>query len=296
MFVWFGSIVLAYLISKLIQFIYFGRLVPIASWRHPKYIHNSHNLINNITSSYLSFLELFESYSYYCLIVLITIIYLFFIIYVYSTRSKTVARASTFIFICALLVTISSYLITLPIGTRVPFRAAHFGFGIMLLYVAIDILGYSARKHQKKIQFFIVIIFSVIVAKSSLLSYYNSLWAMQVTNDVKNAINETRTQDIKTIDKIVISIKSKDYWKLSYDDLMNGYPLFLSGFISLNNHRIKRAFDELGYKNKIEWCDNNLTNSEDCQKINNMIFPKCSTINTDVCGLTVKSIWYIDFK
>lgn len=291
-FVWLISILIAYLLTKMIQYMYFGEFPPLPDWRITHRVNNANDLIINILHNIkLSLRHLNIYFSPYIGTVLV--LFLFMISFSFYKKYYVSLRISIFLVIVSLGLLLSIYLTTAVAGTAIPFRATFlFGQSLLLLFIALYVLIINYR-NSKVLNNILIIVFFIIIIKPFLIAYYNTMWYKDRSFDIKNTFQELALQSTRSIKKIIIdrkNTKDSNSWSLNYSDSLANQPLIMQP------PRLKTAFTELGYNGPIVWCSKNTKNKE-CKETDTIVYEKCSYINPDVCTASdSNSTWFLKFR
>ena len=289
---WGGSIVIAYVVSKIIQYIYFGEFPALPDWRKPNPVSYIGELLSNLIVNYNRFSSHLKSYfnAYTFIPILVTL--LVSIILNFYQKNFDKLKITLFLIMISILLSSAVYLITAPLGTVISFRSTiNLGIGLILIYLILLIL----LKRYRHIQTLLSLMFIVVIIKPFMVTYYNTKYYNEITNDIYNTFFELQYQNIRQFKGIVIGSTAHEknkIWDLSYH--LNGQAIVIEGLNS--PRRINRAFTELGYTGKIIWCFKDSKNKE-CQNIEEMDYNKCAYSNSNVCTATDSNqIWHLVFK
>lgn len=294
--VWFGSLLVAYILSKGLQYIYFGEFPPLAKWRRPNPASNIFELLANIWQNIKLMNTHLNQYFFSYTNTLFVLLFVASCFFDFCKKKTSHIKVVFFYIAIVLLIAFSIYLITAPLGVIIDLRSIYnIGAAFLMLYVGLSILIIYS-KNTKLLHIILLSIFTFIMLKPCTISYHNTLWFRTITQDIKSGVEELQQQGIRSIDKIVIDHRGKKgpkMWMLDYSASLKGQPLFMESVIW--PYKLKRVFTELGYRKRIIWCDG-VKKIKECENLNRVVFDKCSFVNPNLCTSTKsKSIWYLKF-
>ncbi len=295
--IWLIAIILGWVISKIIQFIAFGNIPPMPVYRASQPATSLIQFIENITINSSLFSKHFiifasEEGAYLLLLTLI-------VATIACIRKSSFIRIESIpqyvvLVLFAFALFLSIYIITAPLGVRIPFRTT-FIFGPASLCLALAL--YSITRSQV----FVLIAALIYLTPPHFLVMANLNWYMQFSSDVVKSITEIEEVSPRLIKGVVIDVsdlKSNKPWPVNYNDILLRQRLVMENLRGHN--RLARAFKELGYI-KTTWCGEKkkaLTNTE-CSKLKQIqSFPKCAKTNPKICsgGIIENGYWAVKFS
>jgi hypothetical protein len=298
--VWSLSILIAYLISKAIQYSYFGYLPGLPKWREANPANNITELIINILVNLELFIKYMDNYFYsFKSLMGIYFISVLGSSYLIKTGEKR-GKALLYLIVTSITILILPYFIIAPVGTILFYRSIFMtGFSFLLLGIVFYFLikYFLSNTYKITYPFILIITLLFILYQPYTITYYNTKWFKSKTSHVYNSLKELKP--IHHIHGIIIDLKhnkSQYIWHEDFFSSLNGHPLVME---DLNDtYRLNTAFHQLGYDYKIgiKWCFPN-TQNKYCSLLANMTYNKCASINKRICTDTQKSthFWFLKF-
>lgn len=294
-FIWISSLFTAWLLNRFIQYLYFGQIPALPIWRQANPAVDITSLYRNLTKNLLIYVEHIDTiYLNEYVVVLISIIIILLIMLFISDKISELVLSS-FLVICGIILSLSIYLFTAPIGVMISFRGSLVvGTGAMLIFLAIHVAAINLKLKSFYNNYLIIIII-IFLFNPSVVSYINTKWFFQVTNSIVNSIRDIEESKSSTVKLVIIDARTKNLYPTVYIDIFKYTPHV---FEDINeDYKLTPAFKELGY-NRIIWCLNSQSHPL-CKQITDIEYNRCSKTNLNICSGGINSeekIWFIQFS
>ncbi len=220
---WMLAFLISWGLTKLILTVHFGQMPPLSPWRHPHPVTSMAGFMANLQFSIGVMREQFiqfysvTGFTAGCGLILIAAIYI-------TCRNRKSAPQLN-VAILGLALYLSSYLITIPVGTDIPFRLTLL-YGPASLIIALAFIGAARRP---------VLVLAATAALSAypaMLALENMRWYAGYTTEVKEAVLEISADAPKHLSGVLIDGESftiPDTGPGDHPDYLHGYPFVFFG-------------------------------------------------------------------
>ncbi len=291
-FIWISSIFTAWLLNRFIQYLYFGQIPALPIWRQANPAVDVTSLYMNLAKNLLVYVEHIDTIylGEYVIVLISIIITLLIMLYISDKISELVI--SGFLVVCGIILSLSIYLFTAPIGVMISFRGSLVvGTGAMLVFLAIHVAIINLKFDNN----FLTAIVIIFLLNPYIICHINTKFFFQVTNSIVNSIRDIEESKSNTVKLVIIDARTKNLYPTVYLNIFNKIPHV---FEDINeDYKLTPAFKELGY-NRVIWCLNSQSHPF-CNNVADIEYNRCSKTNLNICsgGINAEEkIWFIQFS
>lgn len=294
---WALAVLVAYLLGRLSQLIAFGEMAPFPDWRLPNPARSAADLLRNFLVNVERFdgfmTRVYDMGEFWVLLAPVMVV-------AWASwrvnRSQSVAIVSTALL--AVFLASAPYIFTIPIGTYIPERT-NVGLGLAVMLLCLLLLVWVKENAHEWSGVISALILAAMIYHPFSTSYRNTAYFSQVTRDIVSSIEQlAQMSQVLGPELIVIKAGSGELlWPVDYSTVLAGRPLMIEGFSE--EQRIARAFETVGYKEKLLWCTEATrrhVNDARCDDEADRIYVSCATANPAFCSAPydrAKAFWYL---
>lgn len=285
---WLGSFAIGWLLPQLMLIPILGKVPELPTWRHPHPAHSLGALYLNIMTNLRVMLRQLDQFYTSVGLIAGAVLLLTALSYALTAAPKS-NRRQLYVALFAVVLYCSSYVMTAPVGTILPFRLTMmFGPALSMLVLA---LVASTRRPA------VVLIAAYgLVAYPAVLTLQNMRWFSGVTNEMRSSVLEIRGDAAPNARDVLIDVSNYSP-PTPRDDLHGNY---LGGFPRVfemvqSSYDFTPAFYVNGFRD-VYLCGGEWRKRAACSEIApHTNFEHCATDMTGICsgGTTADGYWLV---
>lgn len=286
---WWGcAFLLAWAVTQVILYLYFGHIPEIYDWRQPRPAHSLAELwVNLLRNAAVMVLRLRQFYTGWAAIAGGALVAAALVAGVWRKTEGTACHAHLMLY--GLCLYAAPYVVTAPVGTAVPFRLT------LIFGPAAVLLMFSAMACVRRP----VMVLLVVLASSAypaVLTLGNMHWFGGFTAEITRSVMEIREREPRVTRGVLVDVKAfqlPDPGPEQDRDFRWGVPQVFDPIHS--PYAFTSAFYASGFS-KVSLCDGNQNQDAPCDRlVPAPAYTRCSTLLSQICsgGYSADGFWRV---